>query len=318
MVTTTPEPTEVLQALGIIESHPDYRVMRRFKPRGSYRPRPAEPNDTLYRGAMLDLETTSADTDSAEVIEIGIARFTFDANGIIYDIEDQYEGLSQPSQPLEQIITDITGLTDDMLRGQMISLTRLDEVMEGVDLCVAFNAGFDRRVAEHNFPGRFEKKKWACAQKQVPWVKYGAITGKLENVMVAAGLFYDAHRALIDVQASIEVLATLERREGDDYPTWPMQELLATTRGGAVRVMAHGSHITYKDKLKSRGYSWAGKVPWFLDVPNQEAAEREMEWLRTTRYATRPTTIQIPARHRYSKREDFLMWGNEDEWDGYR
>lgn len=322
MVIPTPEQEEVLQALGILDGHDDYRVMRRFKtwPQRQY----GVPFAPIYRAAMLDVETTSAETDTAEVIEIGIARFTFDANGVIYAIEDEYEGLSQPSQPLDEIITEITGLTDEMLRGQMIAVERVAEVMKDVDLCIAFNAGFDRRVVEHNFPALgFDKVKWACAQKQVPWVKYGAITGKLENVMVAAGLFYDAHRALLDTQASIHILATMRRHDGSPDEMGsdisPMQELLSTTKGGAVRVMAHGAPFEVKDRLKARGYQWRGKKPWFLDVPNAEVADREIEWLRAKRYATDPGTVTIPARHRYSKREDVLMWTPSDaDYGEYR
>lgn len=320
MVMTTPSLDEVLQALGIIEGHDDYRVLRRHKPRSRYNTPGAAP---IFRAAMLDLETTSTDTDSAEVIELGIARFTFDANGVIYDVEDQYNGLSQPSQPLEPIITEITGLTDEELRGQMIAVERVAEVLVGVDLCIAFNAGFDRRVAEHNFPGLgFDKRKWACAQKQVPWVKYGAITGKLENVVLAAGMFYDAHRALADVLASIAILATMARDvNADDEAaevvlTNPMAEILGTTKGGAVRVMAHGAPFEVKDKLKARGYQWRGKKPWFIDVPSEEHAAHEIEWLTTSRYATSPGTVKIPARHRYSKREDALMYVPEDDHTG--
>lgn len=321
MVTTTPAPEieEVLQSLAVLEAHPDYRVMRRFKPQQSYALRPLD-GTKLFRAALLDLETTGTDTDTCEVIELGIARFSFDANGVIYEIEDQYEGLSQPSVPLEPIITEITGLTDNDLKGQMISLTRLDEVLEGVDLCIAFNAGFDRRVAEHNLPGRFDKRKWACAQKQVPWVRYGALTSKLENVLLAAGLFYDAHRALVDVQASIHVLATMRRPDehdgvvGPDFR--PMAELLSTTKAGAVRVMAHGAPFEVKDRLKARGYQWRGQKPWFIDVESEEAAAHEIDWLRTMRYASNPGCVSIPARHRYSKREDALMYVPEEDHTG--
>lgn len=300
------ETDELLQAIATLEQSPDYRVFSRLKPRRHYRDVP--PNTPIYRGAVIDLETTSADTDTAEVIEIGVVRFTFDANGVVYAIDDEFSALSQPSAPLDPVITEITGITDEELKGQMISLTRLDEIMNGVDLVIAYGAGFDRRIAERNFPGRFDKLAWACAHVQVPWTKYGCVGGKLEHVIAASRLFYDAHRALADCQATLHVLATMERREGDDYPTTPMAELLSTTRGGAVRVLANGSSFSVKDRLKSRGYKWAGKVPWFIDVASAEQAEAEIAWLQEKRYSTSPSTVKIPARHRFSKREDELMW----------
>lgn len=329
----------MLQALVVVEASPNFRVLRRL-------PRVETYNDpkgaTLVRALMLDLETTSPDPTTCEIIEFGAVKFTFDAAGTIYTIEDEYDEFQQPSAPIEPIITELTGITDADVAGRKLSPQRIAEMASGVDLFIAYNADFDRRISERYFPALFERQAWACAMRQVPWPKYDVVGGKLPHIATAAGLFYDGHRALDDCRATVHFLATMARpcvtcggfggAANVDPVQWscvpcrgsswlrPMQELLSTTRGGAVRVLAHGAPIEYKDQLKSRGYQWRGKRPWFIDRASAAEAETEAEWLRASIPHARPAFVRISSRDRYSIREDAITFPDADEsgWGGYR
>lgn len=329
---------ELLQALAVVEGNPDYRVLRRIPRRERYAEEKGTP--TLHRAMLLDLETTSPDPATCEIIEFGAVRFTFDENGVIYAIEDEYDEFNQPSAPIDPIITELTGITDADVAGHRLSPQRIAEIASGVDLFIAYNADFDRRIAERYFPALFERQAWACAMRQVPWPLYGVVGGKLQHIATAAGLFYDAHRALDDCRATVHFLATMSRELPEDLDAiddidgalaaeieafvWqaervsPMAELLDTTRGGAVRVLAHGSPIEYKDQLKARGYQWRGKKPWFIDRASKEEAAIESDWLKANIPHTRPAFVRISSRDRYSVREDALTFPEQDnDWARY-
>lgn len=298
--------TDFMRALAEVESHPDYRVLRRFKPQTEYN---APRGGMTYRALFLDLETTGLDTATAEVIEFAAARFTFDADGMIYTINDTYEAYEQPTAPIEPTITTVTGITDADVAGCKIDDARVAAMMEGVDLVIAYNADFDRRIAERRFPGVFERVKWACAYRQVQWELYGAVGKKLPHLVTAAGLFYEGHRALVDTLVGVHLLATMRRNvdNPDGGDGWcqvsPMYELLATTKAGAKRVLAHDAAFEWKDRMKARGYQWRGSPPWFIDVESIEAAREEARWL-IANAGGKPELRRISARDRYSTRED--------------
>lgn len=97
---------------------------------------------------ILDTETTGLNHRKDEIIEIGAVAFTFDAAGTIGDVIGVYGGLQEPSAPNPSGITRLTGITDEMVAGQMIDLHQLHAIIEPADLIIAHNAGFDRQFCE--------------------------------------------------------------------------------------------------------------------------------------------------------------------------
>lgn len=69
-----------------LESHPNYRVLRRLAPRTAF----AEPDGRpLALGVIVDTETTGFNQDTDRMIEIGIVVFDYDpATGQAYRILD--------------------------------------------------------------------------------------------------------------------------------------------------------------------------------------------------------------------------------------
>ncbi|HEY70436.1 MAG TPA: 3'-5' exonuclease, partial [Anaerolineae bacterium] len=59
----------------------------------------------------LDLETTGLDPERDAVIEIGVVRFRGKR------VEEEWSTLVNPGQPLSPFITQLTGITDEMLAG---------------------------------------------------------------------------------------------------------------------------------------------------------------------------------------------------------
>lgn len=289
---------EVLQAHAILDEHPDYKVLTRFRERPGYNAAP--PGGIIHHALYLDLETTGLDPAVAEVIELGAVRFTFGDAGQIYTVGPVVSGFEQPSAPIEPEITELTGITNAMVEGKVIESSIMDHVMDGVELVIAHNADYDRKIAERRWKYRFEHLPWACSYKQVDWKARGAIGSKLGNIlMTLRGKFYDAHRAADDCLVGIDVLN--DRHDGRGLA---MAELLETTRAGVFRVYAHGAPFEVKDRLKARGFFWTGEKPWKRDFATRGEAEQEMAWLLERHFSERPEIRRISAKHRYSTREE--------------
>ncbi|MBQ3575042.1 MAG: PHP domain-containing protein, partial [Clostridia bacterium] len=154
---------------------------------------------------VLDVETTGLNTHTDEIIEIGAVRIE---NGVEVA---EFSELICPERSISEKITEITGITNAMLRGK----PRLAEVMpafakfcEGAVL-VAHNAPFDiaffrRAFRDSNLP--FEHSvidTLALVRNQYPNFK----NHKLGNVCKQLGIsLTNAHRAVHDARATSLVL----------------------------------------------------------------------------------------------------------------
>src|SRR3990172_4884986 len=93
------------------------------------------------RFVVFDLETTGLKPDAHEIIEIGAIRVNRDS-----DNHDTFQALVRPNKKIPKKITDITGITQEMVEKDGDSLeTALPQFIEFVgDLpLVSFNAEFD-------------------------------------------------------------------------------------------------------------------------------------------------------------------------------
>ncbi len=153
-------------AAALLDAHEDYRVLRRLQPRElalrarSMRASAWPSSSTPRRPASI--------TGRHEVIELGMVAFIHDAAGTVLAVTGEFNALQEPSEPIPPEITRLTGITDEMLKGQHIDLDAVEAFIADADLVIAHNAGFDRPFCERLARG-FEPKPWACSVKEVPW-----------------------------------------------------------------------------------------------------------------------------------------------------
>lgn len=122
-----------------------YRILQKLDPRPiAAIQRPEFP----LRGLILDTETTGLDHRKYEIIEIGAVAFTFNEQGDVGDVILIYSGLQQPSVSIPAEIVRLTGITDDMVAGQVLDMRALRSIIDPADLIIAHNAGFDRPFCE--------------------------------------------------------------------------------------------------------------------------------------------------------------------------
>ena len=284
-----------------LAAHDDFRVLRRLAPVERFvAPSPAH---QLKHALVVDVETTGVDRASDVIIELGIVRFTYDAvTGQPVEVLAAESFLEDPGRPLTQEIIDLTGITDDMVRGQRIPDDDVAALLDGVGIVLAHNASFDRPFVERRLPA-FRDVHWGCTQRDIDWRALGVGSHSLEYLVYRhLGAFFDGHRAVDDCRATLALLAT--PTEGG---VLPMQVLLESCRTARVRVCAVHSPFDTKDALRQRGYKWTGNdgVPaktWCRELPEVEL-EAEQQWLREAVYASgrgEATVDKVDLRRRWA------------------
>ena len=296
------KPDDLETTARALEATGNYRVLRRLVRHVEFCPDAATPKKTAV---ILDVETTGLDPLSDEIIELGMLKFTFSADGRIYKVVDAFEALREPTIGISEEITRLTGITKDMVVGKTIEPQQIAAFIDDAVLIIAHNAAFDRPFCER-LHGGFATKHWACSNKEVDWYSRGHAGSKLTYLLTDYGLFHNAHRAIDDCYALAEILS----RSLTESPAPPMAQLLDSARASTVRIFAEGAPFDQKDTLKARGYRWAvgatgpAKV-WQIEV-SESQAEAELTFLRKSSYANDGATIptkRLTSLDRYSKRD---------------
>jgi DNA polymerase-3 subunit epsilon len=278
----------------------DYRVLRRLVPRAQVQaPRGPE----VRTGIVLDTETTGLDHAADEIVELGMLRFDFTADGQVVGVRETFAAFREPSAPIPAHITALTGITDDMVAGHRIESATVGSFIEDAAIVIAHNSSFDRKFAERHWPV-FEQKAWGCSATEVDWKAHGFAGAQLGHLLNAAGYFHAAHRAVDDCHALLEILA-------QELPTTGMPVLamlLECARKPTVRVWAEQSPFELKDSLKRRGYRWSDGTDgrpksWYVDICETSLAA-EMDFLRTEIYLrdVEPRMQRLTAFTRFSNR----------------
>ena len=282
-----------------LEAHPDYRVLRRLVPRLVF-PAANGPVATLL---VLDTETTGLNAARDKVVELALLRVTVDlATGQPVGAVQVYDGLEDPGMPMPPEITVITGITDDMLRGQALDEAQVLAMLEGADLVLAHNAGFDRPFVEARLP-QFAALNWACSFADIDWRQEGRGSAKLTALAGELGVFYDAHRAEMDCHALLAVLMAPLPSTGASG----LLRLIQSARAPTFRLQATQAPFDAKDLLKARGYRWDGaQKVWHTRLADEAALALEFEWLKASVYGGRSSRVQVEeldAQTKYSARQ---------------
>jgi DNA polymerase-3 subunit epsilon len=271
--------TELAAMADALEQSGNYRVLRRLIPRSLSK----LPVGNSKIGILLDFETTGLDTANDEVIEIGMAKFTYSDPGEVTAVVDIFSSFNQPSKSIPPEITALTGITDKLVKGHRIDANALSSFVSDADIVIAHNANFDRKFAERSW-SIFAEKCWGCSANEIEWRKHGFDGSRLGYLLAGAGYFHEAHRAVEDCQALLEILS--RQLPGTDQTA--LAVLLERARRPSFRIWAERSPFDFKDILKKRGYRWndgndGRPKAWYVDV-SEEQRDREIQFLKKSIY----------------------------------
>ena len=256
---------------------PDYRVLERLR----HRPVIA---DAAGReegvGLVVDVETTGREAGRDRIIQLAAVRFRFvRETGELTTVDEPVSGFEDPGTPIPEVIQQLTGITDETVRGQRLDEERFTSLAEEADVVIAHNAAFDRPFIEARLPA-FQDRPWACTWAEVPW---GPGSQTLEMLLLK-----HCQRFISPHQADEDCLAVTELLTADVAGQPVLKHLLDATRRTSVRIMAVGAAYEVKDQLKDRGYRWwngseSSPRCWVLEVA-PEQREEEQRWLEGNAY----------------------------------
>jgi len=186
---------------------------------------------------VLDFETTGLNTQTDRVIEIGAVKLVGGT------IADSMSVLVNPKQPLKPKITEITGISDNMLADKETAETAIPALMDfiGDSPIAAHNASFDVAVlkAELRRLGRTFSAPvldtLTLSRKLYPEMK----SHKLGSVCKQLGVsLKNAHRAVHDATATAQVLARMYKDAEEKHGITTLAGL-NTLKGGAIGESYH-------------------------------------------------------------------------------
>jgi len=185
-------------------------------------------SDTTF--AVIDLETSGGSPNSgAGITEIGVVKVR---GGVVLDT---FQSFIDPGHSLPPFITQLTGITDEMLT----SAPFIDEVLP--ILCEFLGSPNETVLVAHNSPFDMSFLKAAALVHKFPWPNYLTVdTARLARAVLdpdevvncklgTLAIFFKAHtspnhRALDDALATVDVLhGIIERLAG--HQVWTFEEM---------------------------------------------------------------------------------------------
>lgn len=229
--------------------------------------------DMLEDYTVLDLETTGLDPKKEKIIEIGAARIRGGK------VAATYRTMLQPGRELPSRITELTGITPQMLQGQPYIEEVLPAFMEflGDDVLMGHRVLFDYSFA-----------KRAAVNAGLPFEKRGVDTLKLARIClpelpskrlsdlcVRFGIVSHAHRALNDALAAHELYQRLCAgfRQAADCEPEPLH--YAVKKEGPITP-------AQKQRLKRMEAYYRITLPYEIDRLTKNEASRIMDKLVLT------------------------------------
>jgi DNA polymerase-3 subunit epsilon len=191
------------QVQKILENLDDFRVLTRLVETPTTTTRSLR---SVYRILVLDTETTGLDAEQDRIFEIGYALVGFDRQtGEICCVYETGSMLQDPGIPIPNRVTRLTGISDKDVVNQSFDRMKFKLLLAKADGILAHNAAFDRQFLEREFE-EVCAKAWICSFRDIDWDSRSIASSKLSFLAHESGFFFDAHRALADVQAVLQVV----------------------------------------------------------------------------------------------------------------
>jgi len=288
---------DIQAAVAAIEQHPDYRLLRRVNIADEHVFTQNTSDEPVARLAVIDTETTGFKSgDGDRIIDLAIATCEYGKeSGSLYRIINRFEGLEDPEKDIPAEVVKLTGITNEMVLGKRIDDAAVASVMDGVNLVICHNSGFDRTFLEARFP-MFKALAFGCSLNEVPWRSWGIGSSKLDYLGFVFGLFHIGHRARADVDMLTALLA--QTQPGANEPI--LSVLLSAARLPTWRVNAIGLPFDNSQIAKARGYRWhAGDAVspkcWWIETRDESEERKFLAQLG----CNHPEVIKYTARERY-------------------
>ena len=268
------------KAIEVLNRSGNHQVITRYKKPEFYNLNADMPKKV---GVFLDIEATGLSFTDDKLIELGMVKFEYSDDGRIFRILEEFNKYQDPGIDIPAFITQLTGITDDIVRGKNIDESSVSAFLNDADLIIAHNAKFDRVFFETSFPN-IKPKAWACSMVDINWNSESIESRKLEYIAYKYNFFYEGHRAVIDCLVGIHILSkTLYNSK-----QLALKQLLDNAMNPNYKLWAKNAPYEHKDLLRTRKYRWNvhpehGFKAWSIELPEHKV-ESEIHFLKSNIY----------------------------------
>lgn len=209
---------------------------------------------------VVDTETTGLSAYYDEIIEIGILKIRDN------QIVDQYEQLIHPVYEIDSFITELTGITNEMVAGMPEIQDVKDEVLSfiGDDVIIGHNTSFDLRFLNAGFQTELQNKymdTMQFARKVYPELSHH----RLSDLTKHLNLHTNMHRSLADCISTKELYdAIKEKMITDGLNISDLRQKNAHSSGSRIDISQitpddveidedgffYGKHVVFTGKLE--------------------------------------------------------------------
>ncbi|MEQ6123514.1 exonuclease domain-containing protein [Pseudotenacibaculum sp. MALMAid0570] len=164
--------------------------------------------------SVVDIETTGNGYKGQKITEISI--FLFDGQKVI----DEFTSLVNPEQTIPAFITNLTGITDAMVRTapKFYEIAKKVEEFTRDTIFVAHNVNFDYNIIQDEFKNlgfNFKRQK-LCTVRLSRKIIPGLRSYSLGNICIYEGIeIAERHRAKGDAEATVELFRRLIERDNE-------------------------------------------------------------------------------------------------------
>lgn len=288
---------DIIKAIELLNQSANHQVITRYKKPEFYNLNADLPKKI---GVFLDIESTGLSFTDDRLIELGMVKFEYSADGRIFRILEEFNGYQDPGRDISTFITGLTGINNDMVKDQKIDELVVAEYLEDVDLIIAHNAKFDRSFFESTFPN-IVPKAWACSMYDVNWNQEKVESHKLEYIAYKYNFFYEGHRAIIDCLVGIHILS--QRLYNSKQLVF--KQLLDNAMQPRFKLWAQNAAYAHKDLLRARKYRWDthpvhGFKAWSIELTENQV-EAEINYLKAEIYNYQMINIPVDIFDAYSR-----------------
>lgn len=206
--------------------------------------------DQRFIGKIIDCEANGLHLE-AKPFEVGVVTFEYDYRGIIYRIVETKLTSEDIKEEFARETTVVTGKTLADVKGQQFDEEFMNRIFEYPGIVIAHNAAYDRPKLEKRFP-ILQRCAWGCSKNDINWLDFDIVETKLILLAQLYGFHFQAHGALSDALATLEILA--QPLPGKTETAF--QILLQNAKKLQKRVYVIDAPYEKKEQLRSMGFIW--------------------------------------------------------------
>lgn len=161
----------------------------------------------MFEIVALDIETTGLDPKNDSIIEIGAVKFTGNRASA------EFSKLINPRKPINQFITNLTGISNAMVMNAPLIGEVLPEIQEFIGDAIIlgqnidFDLGFFKKFGAFRYNDTIDTYELASVlMPSAPRYGLGSLSNQLGVILT------NAHRALDDAKATMQVYQQLYRK----------------------------------------------------------------------------------------------------------